>query len=195
MKTRSPVARTLAIALLLCGLSAASGSAQAQRFPGVAAKDFAKDDFDFPADIKGPGPHLLFLGMAIDKDNGAEQGDALLVWFKALRADGVIPGTARPWHFSVIEGVPFFAKGFVRNGIAKTYGGLLPPSQGVVLYVDDVRAFAAAAGLAVDGQPRVVVFTPERGIIEVLAGRYTPEHRAALDAALAALATPAGPVD
>ncbi|MEE4184627.1 MAG: hypothetical protein V2J12_02535 [Gammaproteobacteria bacterium] len=195
MAPRSAIARTLGILMLLGNLSAASGPAQAQQLPGVAAKDFAKDDFSFPDDIDGPGPHLLFLGMAVDKDNGAEQGEALLVWFKALTADGLVPGAARPWHFSVIEGVPFFAKGFVRSGIAKTYGGLLPPSQGVVLFVDDVRAFAAAAGLTLDGQPRIVVYTPERGIIEVFTGAYTPERGAALAAVLAALPGPAAAVD
>jgi hypothetical protein len=191
------VAGRCALALVLavcCGGVVPGGSAAAQELPTVAAKDFAKDDFNFPEDIAGPGLHLLFLGMAVDKDNGAEQGTALLEWFKALTADGVIPGQARPWHFSVIEGVPFFAKGFVRSGIAKTYGGLLPPRQGVVLYVDDVRAFAAAAGLELDGRPRVVVYTRERGIIDVYAGAYTPARGAALAAAVAALQVPAGPV-
>jgi hypothetical protein len=150
--------------LLLCGLSTAHA------FEQVEAKSFAGDGFVFPDQVSGSAVHLLFLSIATDQDNGTAQGDALIEWHKALNEAGAINAKVLAWHFPVIENPPFFVKGLIRRGIAKSYAELLPPEQGAVLFVKNIQRFADAAGVEFDGQPTLMLYTEGRQIIGVYRG-------------------------
>ncbi len=167
--------RLAGVSILLIFAASVAGA-----FEEVTAKNFAKGEFEFPADIRGAESHLLFLGIATDQDNGTWQGKELIRWHKALLAAGVDPDVTRFWHFPVIENPPFFVKGLIRRGIAKDYVDLLPPEQGAVLFVDDAQAFAAAAGLELNGQPTVMIYRPGQGVLAVQRGEVRAEAIAEL---------------
>lgn len=179
--------------LVLCVLALPVSAAPEQ----VTTVNFAKDEFVFPDDIRGSGQQLVFLGMATNQDNGAYQGETLIEWQQALTDAAVLPERATAWHFSVMDNVPFFVKGIVRRGIAKTYRDVLAPQHGAVLYVKDLERFAAAAGLPLDGEPTVALYDPQQGLTEVFRGPVSPAGIAAVEAALRAAAVPASaaPVD
>ena len=157
----------LASALLVCLATSAVA------FETVDAKNFAGKSFEFPEDIQGGALHLLFLGIAKDQDNGTWQGEELVKWHKALIAAGVDGTTNKFWHFPVIENPPFFVKGLIRRGIAKDYADLLPPEQGAVLFVKDIQRFADAADVPLDGQPTVLIYSEEQGVVGVYRGEAT----------------------
>ncbi len=179
--------RRLLLSLLLACLPLTGTSA----FERVTAENFAGDDFVFPQSIAGPGPHLLFLAMGLDQKNGEYQGDELIRWHRALEGEGVLPQAATPWHFAIMESPPFFVKGVIRRAIAKNYADLLPPGQGAVLFIKDIKAFAAAAGVPADGQPTLVVYTPAGGVAATVRGDVSAAGLATLVAALSADGAPA----
>jgi hypothetical protein len=145
----------------------------AAAFEVVEAKNFAKQDFVFPAAIQGSELQLLFLGIAKDQDNGTYQGAELIKWHKALITAGVDAQKHRFWHFPVIENPPFFVKGLIRRGIAKDYAELLPPEQGAVLFVEDIQRFAEAADVPLDGMPTVVIYSEQQGVVALYRGEVT----------------------
>jgi len=153
-------------------------------FERVKADNFAKADFVFPDDIDGDGINLLFLGIATGQDNGTWQGEELVRWHRALiDADALTAGT-RAWHFAVMESPPFFVKGVIRRAIAKSYVGLMPPEQGAVLFIDDLQSFAEAAGLPVDGQPTIVAWQADQGVLATWRGEVNEAGLASIDALL-----------
>jgi len=146
----------------------------------VEAVNFAKQDFVFPDDIQGEGTHLLFLGVAIDQDNGTWQGEELIRWHRALESANALPDDVSAWHFAVMEGLPFFVKGIVRRAIGKTYEGLIPPDRGAVLYIKDIEAFAASAAIPLDGQPTILAYTVGDGIVASWRGEVSDESIAGI---------------
>lgn len=174
------------VSLLLIA-AALSLNPVAGAFERVEAENFAKGSFVFPDDIRDDGPNLLFLSIATDQKNGEYQGDALMVWHEALEERSIIPELARPWHFPVMESPPFFVRGLIRRGIAASFQGKLPPEQGAVLFIDDLNAFAGAAGgWVVDGEPTLVLFKDNK-IRAVFKGQMTP---AGIDEIVTALQDP-----
>ena len=159
-------------------------TAPASAFQQVETKNFAKEDFAFPEDIRGEGTHLVFLGIAKDQDNGTWQGEELIRWHRALLDAGALPDGVLAWHFAVMESPPFFVKGLIRNAIGETYEGLIPPEQGAVLYIKDLQAFADAADLPLDGQPTIVAYSPDTGVTGTWRGEVSEEGLAAIAAQL-----------
>ncbi len=161
------------------------GLSSAQAFEQVEAKSFAGDNFVFPDDVRGSAVHVVFLGIALDQDNGTAQGDALIAWHKALNDAGAMHADVLPWHFPVIENPPFFVKGLIRRGIAKTYVGLLPPEQGAVLFVKNIQRFADVAGVEFDGRPTVILYTEDRQVLAVYRGEVNDADVAEISLQLA----------
>lgn len=177
------------IVILLAGVVALPAIA----FEQVEAETFGKRDFVFPQDIGNAGPDLLFLSMATDQDNGEYQNKVLLDWHKALQSRGVIPDRAMPWHFPIMESPPFFVKGLIKRGIAKSFSGLLPEHQGAVLFIDDLDTFATAANIPADGQATIVVYA-DGMVQEVFKGELTEQGVSEIIAALDRLDTPSAEV-
>jgi hypothetical protein len=66
----------------------------------------------------------------------------------------------------------------------------VPLEQAVLLFVDSSPAFAAAAGIEVDGEPTLVITGPDHRPLRQIKGGPTPENTAAFLAALASLQGP-----
>ena len=67
-----------------------------------------------------------------------------------------------------------------RNGMADQYEGKLPFGQAGPIYVKDVEGFAGQAGIDIDGQPTVVLVTPDGILHERFKGEATEANVAAV---------------
>lgn len=173
----------VAVALATGSLALAQDTSAFQQ---VDTKTFDKKKFAFPADFAAPKLNIVFLGMSADQDNGQYQQEALLEWHAALEEQGAFDADTLAYHFPVMESPPFFVKGIIRKAMAESYEGKVPLNQAGVLYVKDLEAFAAAAGLKLDEQATIVLVTSDGKLHEVFKGEVSPEGVAALRSAQAA---------
>lgn len=144
-------------------------------FEQIKAKTLDKEKFIFPDDIRGARLNILFLAMSANRENGEYQQGALLAWHEALAERGVFSAEVMPYHFPVMEGVPFFVKGLIVNSIRDSYAGKVPLGQCGVLFVKDIEAFADAAGLTLDRQPTIVIANSELVPLQSFKGEVSPE--------------------
>lgn len=178
------VSIAVAVAALVTGPVALAENAPA--FQDVETKTFDKKKFAFPDDFAAPKLNIVFLGMSADQDNGQYQQEALLAWHAALEEQGAFDADTLAYHFPVMESPPFFVKGIIRKAMAESYEGKVPLNQAGVLYVKDLEAFAAAAGLALDEQATIVLVTSDGQLHEVFKGEVSAEGVAAIRTAQAA---------
>lgn len=161
------------LALLAASPSALPDDAGA--FQTVKAKSFDKEKFVFPADVRGGRLNVLFLAMSGDQDSAQYQQGALLDWYAALDERGVFSDDVVAYHFPVLSRVPFFVKGIVSRALTRSYEGKLALDQGAVLFVKDLEGFAAAAGLALDDRPTIVVAAADATPLRTFKGEVSPE--------------------
>ena len=154
-------------------------------FPTVEMLTLDKQDFVFPADMDARRINIVLLAMSEDQDNGTWQGDALVDWYTALEAEGVLSDDVKAWHFSVLK-VPFFVKKIIRNGMADEYEGKLPLNQAGPIYIKKLPEFAAQVGIELDGQPNIVIADAAGTILQAFKGEVSPERLAAVIAAAGA---------
>ena len=174
----------LLIACLAAGAFATVWAADGS-FPTVETKTFDKERFVFPSDLRGTRLNVLFLAMSNDQDKGEYLQQALIDWQAALEARGALGDGVMAWHFPVLSGPPFFVKGLITRGMRKAYDGKVPLDQAGVLFVDDLDAFAAAAGLVVDNRPTIVITTADAQQLQVFKGDATRESADAVVRAIA----------
>lgn len=166
--------RSLRGVIVLVAWAVLSAAAGAGEFQAVSAKTLDKQEFEFPADVRGGRLNVLFLAMSLEQDNGEYQQGALLEWYEALDARGVFDDDVVAWHFPVMSGPPFFIKGVIRRAIRNAYDGKIELDHGAVLFVDDLQQFADAAGLPLDGRPTVVIASAEAIPLRHVKGEVTP---------------------
>lgn len=175
MRTRTPYA------LLLLLLSALAGTADAQQFATVESKLFDGSAFTFPRDLKGGSRYLLLLAMGSNRESGERQQKTLLAWSDALKTSDTLTADVKPYHFVVMKSPPFFVKGMVGSAVSETYQkGGIKAEQSAVLFVADLAAFAAAAGISIDEQATVVLADSAGKPLGHVKGEATPENLAAL---------------
>ncbi len=167
-------AQLLLVACLVVGLLVTAVAA-GDRLLTVEAKTFDDEAFVFPVDLRGARLNVLFLSMTNDMEKGEYLQQAMLDWQVALDARGALGDGIMGWHFPVLSGPPFFVRGMITRGMRKFYDGKVPLDQAGVLFVDDLDAFAAAAGLVVDDQPTVVITTADARLLGTFKGDVTPE--------------------
>ena len=153
-------------------------------FQQVETETLDGEDFVFPADLRAQSLNIVLLALSEEQDNGTWQGEALVEWYAALDAKGMLSADVMAWHFSFMK-VPFFVKGFIRSGMAEDYAGKIPLDQTGPIFIKDVPGFAAEAGIAMDGQPSVALVSPDGAILQVFKGEATDENVARLSAAVA----------
>ena len=161
--------------LLISVLLLVAPVAGAAEFVTVKTKNFAKDTFVFPDDVRGGRLNVLFLAMSDDMDNGREQQDKLLEWQAALDAQGLFSADVVAYYFPVLEGVPFFIKGVVSGRMRDSYTGTVPRERAGALFTKDLDGFAAAAELPVDGEPTIVIASADARPLRYFKGEVTPE--------------------
>jgi len=171
------------LALLTSGFTASAYAAELGSFEQVETETLDGEDFVFPDDFRGVSLNIVMLAMSNEQDNGSWQGDALTEWYTALEAQDVLSDDVLGYHFSVMK-VPFFIKGIVRSGMAKTYKDKMPLDQAGAIFTKDLDAFAKAPGLKLDGQPTLVLVAPDGELLEVFKGEVSPDGIAAVSAAV-----------
>lgn len=153
-------------------------------FLQIETKTLNKDDFVFPDDMQAETLNIVLLAIGTEQENGTWQGDALVEWYTALDSEGALSEDVMAWHFSVMK-VPFFVKGLIRGGMADSYKDKLPLDQAAALFIKDVEGFAETAGIVVDGQPTIVLVTPDGQLQEIFKGEVSEERLAAVTASVA----------
>lgn len=141
-------------------------------------------DFVFPDDLRAKSLNIVLLPFGEDRDNGTWQGEALVEWYAVLKKQGILNDDVMAWHFSFMK-VPFFVKGFIRRGMAEDYAGKIPLSQAGPVFIKDVAGFAAAAGIEMDGQPTIVLVSPDGKLLQLFKGEASDDNVAELSAAIA----------
>ena len=183
--------RNLLLALMFA-LSALSVSAIAEEsdsgsFQRVKAKTLDNDKFTFPDDVRGSQLNVMFLDMATGRSSEEAQVGELIDWHVALEKRGVFDEQVMPYHFPVVAGAPFFVKGAIAGKMEKSYKGKVPFGQVSILFIKDLAAFANSAGLAVDGQPTIVITTSDAKPLQTFKGQVSPEGVDEIVAAIAQL--------
>ena len=80
--------------------------------------------------------------------------------------------------------VPFFVKGLVRGGMAKSYEGKVPLDQAGAIFVKKVADFAAAPGIPLDSQPSIVLVDAGGKLLELYKGEYSEDTLAQISQAV-----------
>jgi hypothetical protein len=176
------------IALLYILTTSLMLNAQAQElgvFQQIETETLDGEDFIFPDNLRAPSLNIVLLAISEEQDNGTWQGEALVDWYTALDAKSSLSEEVMAWHFSFMK-VPFFVKGFIRRGMAKDYEGKIPLDQAGPIFIKDVPGFAAEAGIAMDGQPSIVLVQPDGKLLQLFKGEATDENVAAVSKAVAA---------
>jgi hypothetical protein len=176
------------IALLCIFATSLMLNAQAQElgvFQQIETETLDGEDFIFPDNLRAPSLNIVLLAISEEEDNGTWQAEALVDWYAALDAKGILSEEVMAWHFSFMK-VPFFVKGFIRRGMAKDYKGKIPLDQAGPVFIKDVPGFAAEAGIAMDGQPSIVLVQPDGKLLQLFKGEATDENVAAVCKAVAA---------
>ena len=166
---------TLLFALSALGVSAIAQESGAGTFQQVKAKTLDKEKFTFPDDVRGSQLNVMFLDMATGRSSEEAQVGELIDWHVALEKRGVFDEQVIPYHFPVVAGAPSFVKGAITGKMKKSYKGKVPFSQVSVLFIKDLAAFANSAGLAVDGQPTIVITTSDAKPLQTFKGQVSPD--------------------
>ncbi|MCP4830836.1 MAG: hypothetical protein GY886_01325, partial [Gammaproteobacteria bacterium] len=144
-------------------------------FQQIETETLDGEDFIFPDGLRAKRLNIVLLALSEDQDNGTWQGEALVDWYAALEAKGILSEDVLAWHFSFMK-VPFFVKSFVRGGMADDYAGKIPLDQAGPVFIKDVPGFAAEAGIAMDGQPSIVLVSPDGQLLQLFKGEVTDEN-------------------
>ena len=180
---------TLVFTFVMFSLVVPVSANQLGDFQRVETETLDEQDFVFPDDFQGESLNVVMLAISKEQDNGTWQGDMLVEWYAALNDAGVLSDQVLGYHFSVMK-VPFFVKGFIRGAIAESYEGKLPLNQAGVIFYKKLDEFARAPGIALDGQPTLVLVAPDGELLEVFKGEATPENIEAVSAAVATYLQP-----
>lgn len=159
-------------------------------FASVETETLDEQAFMFPDDLRAGKLNIVMLAISEEQDNGTWQGEALLDWYAELAKAGILSSDVMAWHFSVLK-VPFFVKGLVRGGMADSYKGRIPLDQASAMFVKDVSAFAKSADIALDGQPTIILVSPEGELLERFKGAVSAAQLAKVTEAIVARTTAA----
>ncbi|NCC63495.1 MAG: hypothetical protein EOM15_02410 [Spirochaetia bacterium] len=143
-------------------------------FSEVDLRLFDDSRIVFPTDIVQGEPVVVALTLSSSRSNGEQQQEAFLEWHENI-VDQV--GEQRLYHIAVIDGAPFFVRGAIRSGLAKSYEGIVKPSQGGVIFLSRAERFAAQGGISIDGEPTLVVLSPDQNIAGVIKGSYSEQKK------------------
>lgn len=138
-------------------------------FQSIETETLDEKLFVFPDDLRAGKLNIVMLAISEEQDNGTWQGESLLDWYEQLAKAGVLSNDVMAWHFSILK-VPFFVKGLVRGGMADSYRGKIPMDQASAIFVKDVNAFAKLADIELDGQPTIILVSPDGALLDRFKG-------------------------
>jgi len=157
--------------ILLAALSCLAPNAFADdsAFESIKTETLDEKPFVFPDDLRAGKLNIVMLAISEEQDNGTWQGEALLDWYQELAKAEILSDDVIAWHISVLK-VPFFVKGLVRGGMADSYSGKIPLDQASAIFVKDIEIFAKSADIVLDGQPTIILVSPEGELLERFKG-------------------------
>jgi hypothetical protein len=162
--------------LLLLMLLCTSNLVWAGTFPSVETKTIGNDSFVFPDQALKDGPALFAIALSESRNNGEVQQQMLLDWHEDLVSISKSNNTMGVYHFSVIQSPPRFVQGIIRRAIGKFYEGIVPDEQAVILFNNDIDAFASQAGFPIDDEPTIVVVDGNGAVIGFVKGENSPSN-------------------
>ncbi len=145
------------------------------------------EKFVFPADALRTGPAIFAITMAKDRENGSLQQLQVLGWQEYFNQNPNMLGSVPLYHFPVLSGVPFFAKGLIRNALYDYYADKTDPSKVGVLFISKREKFADQAGFPLDNNGTLVVVAPDGAIKGCVKGEVDPTNIERLQKILATL--------
>jgi len=157
------------ILLVVFSLLEPNASASQPAFQSVETATLDEKVFVFPDDLRAGKLNIVMLAISEEQDNGTWQGEALLDWYEQLAKAGVLSNDIMAWHFSILK-VPFFVKGLVRGGMADSYRGKIPLDQAGAIFIKDINAFAKLANIELDGQPTIILVSPDGELLDRFKG-------------------------
>jgi len=158
----------IALVLTLSPLSGAS-------FESVETKDATGETIEFPEDLTGTAPVILAFILGDSRESGEAQIETMLAWQQSLSSDSAIPAATRIYHMPIIEGLPFFLKGIVRDGMKDSYRGAVPDSNIAVLFLKDMKSFIEEAGIPFSYEPTLVILESNGNVLTYVKG--APDER------------------
>ncbi|MBN2860762.1 MAG: hypothetical protein JXK93_10910 [Sphaerochaetaceae bacterium] len=161
---------TLLFTLLLT-LSHLTGAS----FESMETKDATGEKIEFPGDLTGSTPIILALILGDSRESGEAQIETMLAWQDSLSSDSAIPAATRIYHMPIIEGLPFFLKGIVRDGMRESYRGAVSDSNIAVLFLKDMKAFIEDAGIPFSYEPTLVILESNGNVRTYVKG--APDER------------------
>jgi hypothetical protein len=176
--------------IVLLSVSAPTNANELGSFQRVDTETLDKEDFIFPDDFKGESLNIVMLAMSKEEENGTWQGEALVEWYTALVEHEVLSEKVLGYHFSVMK-VPWFIKGLIRGGMADSYEGKMPLSQAGAIFIKDLEGFAGPPGIELDGQPTLVLVTPDGKLLKLFKGEVSEEGITTVGNAVTAYLQPA----
>jgi len=176
------------ILLAVFSLLAPNVFADDPAFESIKTETLDEKPFVFPDDLRAGKINIVMLAISEEQDNGTWQGEALLDWYQELAKAGILSNDVMAWHFSVLK-VPFFVKGLVRGGMADSYSGKIPLDQASAIFVKDIGAFAKSADIVLDGQPTIILVSPQGELLERFKGAVSTAELAKVVEAVAARTT------
>lgn len=162
--------------LVLIALIVISLNLWATSFAEVKTKTADGNSFSFPDDALQKGPALFALAISKTRENGEEQQQALLEWQTYFNENPSVLAGLPVYHFPVIGSVPFFVKGAIRGGIAKTYAPLVGSDRIAVVFISDAETFFEQAGIPIDAEPTLALVAKNGTILGFLKGGVTEEN-------------------
>ena len=156
----------------------------AGQLPTVESETLDEEEFVFPKDLKGEKQDVLLLAITETQENGTAQQQALLKWEAAIRESGGLPNNQSAYYLIVMESPPFFVKGFIRKDMKEKFSKSVALDRLGILFIDDIKEFSKTSGLAIDGEPTIVVASKTGEPKVVIKGAVTPEKLQQLKAAL-----------
>lgn len=130
--------------------------------------------FVFPTDALHTGAAIFAFTMGKDRDNGAVQQMQVIGWQEYFDQNPNIVDSIPVYHFPVLSGVPFFAKGIIQKALFDFYEDKTDPSKVGVLFVSKTEKFANQAGFSADDRGTLVVVAPDGTIVGYVKGEITP---------------------
>ncbi len=120
-------------------------------------KDSAGTSAIFPIDLIGQNSRIFAFILGESREKGEAQFDTMIQWHQALKVIPNFDPSEDIFHIPVIEGLPFFLKGIVRNGMADGYQGIVDGEHIAVLFVRDSEDLFSETGIPFTWEPTLVV--------------------------------------
>ncbi len=154
----------------LCSVSAAS-------FQEIEVKNNAGTSLLFPTDMTSQnGPTLFAFILGENREKGTAQVQEMNSWQQALTTYPQAPENLVIYHIPVIEGLPFFLRGIVRNGMRDEYQETIGDEHIAVLFVKSMQSVFEGTGIPFTYEPTLVAVDSSHRIQGYIKGLPTEEN-------------------